>query len=198
MRISSRLRTVHWALACVWIVAGWQGAAALPQGPDDIDRAAVLQAFTERTERYVRLRARLEEPLPSFDARRDPWSLMLTRRYLASAIRTARSNAHQGDIFTRPVAEMFRDVIAQAIYDVDIEGLVDGDIEADGFIVDLAVNEPIPAWAMDAVPRALLHRLPSLPAAIEYRIVSGTLILWDVHAEILIDALPGAFFVEVE
>lgn len=195
MRISTRPRTVHWALACVWIVAGWQGTAALPQEPDGIGRATVLQAFTERTERYVRLRTRLEDPLPSFDARRDPWSLMLTRRYLASAIRTARSHARQGDIFTPPVSEMFRDVIAQAIYDVDIEGLIEGDLEADESIVDLTVLEPIPAWAMEAVPHALLNRFPSLPAAIEYRVVSGALILWDVHAEILIDALPDAFLV---
>lgn len=196
MRISIRPRPGHWALACVWLVAGWPGAAALPQGPDGIDRATVLQTFTERTERYVRLRARFEEPLPSFDPRRDPWSLMLTRRYLASAIRTARSHARQGDIFTPPVVAMFRDVIAQAIYEVDIEGLVDGDLEDDELVVDLTVNEPIPAWAMEAVPDLLLYRLPSLPAAIEYRIVSGALILWDAHAEILIDALPGAFLVE--
>jgi hypothetical protein len=121
---------------------------------------------------------------------------MLTRRYLASAIRTARSSAHQGDIFAPPVAAMFRGVIAQVIYDADIEGLVDGDPEGEEPVVDLTPNEPIPVWAMDAVPDALLDCLPSLPAAIEYRIVGGALILWDTHAEILIDALPGAFLVE--
>jgi hypothetical protein len=170
-------------------------AAAAQQAPDAIGQADAMRMFNTRVERYVRLRARLEEPLPAFDARRDPWSLMLTRRYLASAIRTARSSAYQGDIFTPPVAQLFRGLIADASYDVDIEGLVDGDLEADEFVVDLTVNEPIPAWAVDAVPHALLLRLPSLPAAIEYRIVSGALILWDVHAEIVIDALPDAFLV---
>lgn len=196
MRISSRPRTVHWALACVWIVAGWHGAAALPQGTDDIDRATALQTFTERTDRYVRLRARLEDPLPSLDARRDPWSLMLTRRYLASAIRAARPYARQGDIFATPVAQAFRGLIGQAIHDVDIEGLVDEDLEAADFLVDLAVNEPVPAWAIHLVPAALLECLPPLSAAIEYRIVSGNLILWDMHAEIVIDALPDAFLVQ--
>ena len=192
----SSTRTAPWALACLWIVAGWHSAAALLQGPDDIDRATALRAFTERTERYVRLRARFEEPLPSFDPRRDPWSLMLTRRYLASAIRTARSYAHQGDIFTPPVAEMFRDVIAQAIYDVEIEGLVDEEFEAAGFMVDVVVNEPVPAWALQDVPDALRGRLPPLPDAIEYRVVDGNLILWDTHAAIVIDALRGAFVVQ--
>jgi hypothetical protein len=196
MRISSRPPTIQWVLACVWIAAGWQGAAAPTQGPGGIDRATVLQTFTERTERYVRLRARLEDPLPAFDARRDSWSLMLTRRYLASAIRTARSSAHQGDIFTPPVAQLFRELIADAVYDLDIEGLVDEEFEAADFAVDVAVNEPVPSWAMQDVPEPLLRRLPTLPDAIAYRIVGGTLTLWDMHAEIVIDSLPDAFLVQ--
>jgi hypothetical protein len=32
-----------------------------------------------------------------------------------------------------------------------------------------------------------------LPGAIEYRLVGDALILWEVHAGILIDALPSAF-----
>jgi hypothetical protein len=196
MRISSSPRTVHWALACVWIVAGWHGAAALPQGPDDIDRAPALQTFIERTDRYVRLRARLEDPLPSFDARRDPWSLMLTRHYLASAIRAARPYARQGDIFAPPVAQVFQGLIGQAIHDVDIEGLVDEDLEAADFVVDLVVNERVPTWALQDVPDALRGRLPALPDAIEYRVVGGNLILWDMHAEIVIDVLPDALLIE--
>lgn len=148
MRISSSPRIVYWALACVWIVAGWHGASALPQGPDGTDRVTALQVFTAQTERYVRPRARFEEQLPSFDARRDPWSLMRTRGYLASAIRTARSYAHQGDVFTPPVAAMFRDGMAQTSHDVDIEGLVDEDLEAPDYLVDVVVNEPVPAWAL--------------------------------------------------
>jgi hypothetical protein len=35
--------------------------------------------------------------------------------------------------------------------------------------------------------------LPPLVPAVEYRIVDGALILWDTRAEIVIDALPGAF-----
>lgn len=74
---------------------------------------------------------------------------------------------------------------------IDIEGLVgeDGDVP----LVDLGVNEPIPLWAMRPVPNALLERLPPLPHAIGYRLVADALILWDTHAEILIDALSGTF-----
>jgi hypothetical protein len=152
-----------------------------------------VRAFTHRVEQYVALRGRLEEPLPGFDARRDPWSLLLTRRYLASAIRTARSRASLGDIFMPDVAPLFRTAIANAVAETDVEGLGNDGLAPGEFAVDLVINEPVPAWAMAAVPPALLARLPRLPDNVEYRLVNGTLVLWDAHAELLIDALPDAF-----
>lgn len=196
MRTPSNRQRLYGTLACVWLLAGWQDAAALPQGSGDPGQVAAVHTFSDAIGRYARLRARLEEPLPSFDARRDPWSVMLTRRYLASEIRAARPHARQGDIFAPPVAQVFRRVIGQAIRNAGSGGLVDKDLDVSDFLVDLAVNEPVPAWAILLLPEALLDRLPPLPAAIEYRIVNGNLILWDLHAEIVIDALSDAFVVQ--
>lgn len=185
--MSSVARQVCGPLACAWlVVAAAQGQQSLPPN-------AGLQSFHENVARYAALRARLEEPLPRFDdPRRDEWSVMLMRRYLASAIRTARRGAEPGVIFA-PAAATLREILARAIYEIDIEGLVDVVPGEDGFVLDLALNEPIPAWALKPVPRPLLERLPPLPVAIEYRLAAGALILWDTHAEILIDALPDAF-----
>jgi hypothetical protein len=175
------------ALVCVWLIA------AAAQGQQPLPPDAGLQSFDENVARYAALRAGLEEPLPAFDdPRRDGWSVMLMRRYLASAIRTARRGVEPGEVFA-PAAGAFRDTIARAIYAIDIEGLVDVGPGEDGFVLDLVLNEPIPVWALLPVPQPLLERLPPLPAAIEYRIAAGALILWDTHAEILIDALPDAF-----
>ncbi len=181
------------ALACAWLLGGWAGAASRDQGPEALDRAAALRTFTEKVERYASLRARYEAPFPSFDVRRDPWSLRLQRAYLASAIRTARRQVRLEDIFTEPVARMFREDIGVAVYEVDMEGLVGEDFDV--ALVDLAVSEPVPLWAMRPVPDALLERLPPLPGAMEYRLVADALILWDTHAEILIDALPRALVI---
>ncbi len=170
------------------VLSAWSGVAAPARAQDDHGSAARI--FTQRVERYVRLRARLEEPLPPFDPRRDPWSLLLTRRYLASAIRTARAYVKPGDIFGPPVDGLFHEVITRATDDIDIEGLVDAGAESP---VDLMVNEPVPDWALGPVPRKLLERLPAVPAGISYRLACGALVLWDEHAEILIDALPDAF-----
>lgn len=85
---------------------------------------------------------------------------------------------------------MLREDIGEAIHELDIEGLLDEDFDI--ALVDLVVTERVPRWAMRPVADVLLERLPPLPGAIEYRLVGDALILWDVHAEILIDALPRA------
>jgi hypothetical protein len=156
------------------------------------DPGLAFQSFSERVDRYARLRARFEEPLPAFDEWRDPWTLLLMRRYLASAIRTARSDAQLGDIFTPDVSIAFRALIRSAVYESDIEGLVDDDLQLDDFVIDLRVGEPLPRWSVKPVPDVLLARFPRLPADIEYRLVGQSLVLWDSHAEVLIDALSSA------
>jgi len=171
------------------LVLAWTGVAAFSQAAGD-DQAA-MRVFAERIDRYARLRSRLEEPLPAFvEERRNAWSSILTRRYLASAIRTARPRAQLGDIFGPPVAAALRRVLVSTIHEIDVEGLVK---DEPGVAVDLAVNEPVPAWALSQVPGPLVARLPALPEGIEYRMVNGILILWDRHADIVIDALPHAF-----
>jgi hypothetical protein len=74
--------------------------------------------------------------------------------------------------------------------------MVDSPVGMGDFLVDLVVNEPVPEWAMTKLPAALLAVLPALPDAIEYRLVDGALILWDVHAEILIDWLADPVLVD--
>ena len=177
-------------LACLAPLEADQRAAAQPQADAD---AVARQEFAEGIERYATLRARLEEPLPAFESRRDSWSLFVTRRYLASSVRTARARAVIGDVFTPDVAALFRTVIERAVYEIDIEGLVDEELDDDAFLVDLIVNEPVPTWALQRLPATLVDRLPALPDAIYYARVGTSLILWDDHAEILIDALPEAF-----
>ena len=155
--------------------------------------AAVRTQFAAQIARYSMLRARLEEPLPSFDVPRDSWADFLTRRYLASAIRTARAQARTGDIFTPEVAALFRSTVDRAVYELDLEGLVDEELEDADFLVDLVANEPVPKWALQPLPAALVARLPVLPEAIYYARVGTSLILWDAHADILIDGLRDTF-----
>ena len=178
------------AVACGAFLTGGQGKAA-PQTTGTSDPPVAVTMFADRIAEYVTTRARLEGPLPAFDERRDSWSQMLTRRYLASAIRAARPSVRKGTIFSPLVADYVHEVIARTLTPQERLALIAaGDDEG---YVPLAVHEPVPAWAMQPVPTALCQALPSLPAGIEYRVVAPDLILWDAHAEIVIDVFSGAF-----
>jgi hypothetical protein len=57
---------------------------------------------------------------------------------------------------------------------------------------DLVLNEPLGEGASCPVPVLLLEALPPVPGGLEYRVVGPDLVLWDVHAEIVIDVLRDA------
>ena len=117
----------------------------------------------------------------------------MNRRYLASAIRAARRDAKEGDIFTPDVADLFRSRLAEVMPVRDVAAMV-GAFGDESWPVDApVVNEPFREDASQAVPALMLQALPPLPGGIEYRIVGTDLVLWDVHADIVIDVLPDAF-----
>jgi hypothetical protein len=181
--ICVRLRTLVGATLLVSLMP----AAAFSQEPGD---AAALAVFTSRVDAYARLRGRLEEPLPPFDERRSSFSQLVARRYLASALRSARGGAQPGCLFGPPVEPVLRRRIIERIYAIDVEGLSGWDTETD---VDLVIGEPLPAWAALPLPSSLSDVVPALPPAIEYRMSGGALVLWDARAQIVIDLLPQAF-----
>jgi len=178
------------SLAGATVLASLVPVAAFAQGP--IAGTTVGAVFTSRIEEYARLRGRLEEPLPALDEKRGARPAMLTRRYLASAIRAARPRARGGTVFAPPVGDAFRHLIAQRLSEVDPEGLSGWDEDLG---VGIVVYEPVPAWSRLPIPDEYLGLFPELPDGIDYRMVNGALVLWDLHAEIVIDALPSAFVV---
>lgn len=51
----------------------------------------------------------------------------------------------------------------------------------------------VPGGATHEVPAILLQRLPPLPEDVEYRILDHDLVLWDIHADLVVDFVPFAF-----
>jgi hypothetical protein len=182
------------AIIAVAIVLSAHAGILSAQEPASNARAAVMEKFARRVDAYVTLHRRLEEPLPPMTREAGSWSMFLAKRYLASAIRTARSKAMQGDIFDPDAATMFRELIAEAPSDPDLEALVrelyTPSLRAPAF--DLTVNEPYSGVTRET-PSIILKRLPALPEHVEYRIVGHDLVLWDVHADIVVDYVPNAF-----
>lgn len=193
MRARPGSRQILLALACVAALGPLASASARQPASDD--RAAALRLFSQRVDAYAALHRRLEGPLPPLTPTKEVLRNDAARQLLANAIRQARPAAKQGDIFEPAVAMVFRALVAGALKGRDIEG----------FLVELSeehpsmhgvrpvVNAPLPAGATHEMPAVLLHVLPALPEDVEYRIVDHDLVLWDIHANLVVDFIPNAF-----
>jgi hypothetical protein len=152
-----------------------------------------LSVFHSRIENYAALHRRLAGVMPPMETRPDVLSLRINRKALAAALRAARPNAKAGDIFGGPVEETFRCLVARA--ERNSEGWLSGiDEEFDppaGFRP--FVNESYPPDLLAEVPYFLQLLLPAVPEEIEYAVIDRDLVLWDIYAEIVVDALPNAF-----
>ena len=155
------------------------------------DSDAALRQFQERVESYAALHRRLA-PRPPANAATEPIAKLLTRNYMAAAIRSARNEAQQGDMFTPEVATLFRWALADSI----------GERDGEAFLAELnagepmprgmhpTVNEPYTMTPLYRVPPEVRLGLPPIPAEVDYRIAAHDLVLWDIYAGIVVDFVP--------
>ena len=156
------------------------------------DADAAMRQFQERVESYAALHRRFAPP-PAAIASTDPLSKLLSRSYLAAALRSARRFAQQGEIFTPDVATLFRWALADSI----------GERDGEAFLVELNggepmprgmhpdVNEPYTMTPLYRLPQEVRLGLPPLPAELDYRIAAHDLVLWDIYAGVVVDFIPN-------
>jgi len=157
------------------------------------DADAALRQFQERVESYAALHRRLAPP-PAAIASTDPISKLLTRNYLAAALRSARRYAQQGEVFTPEVATLFRWTLADSIGERDGETFLaelnGGEPMPRGVHPD--VNEPYTMTPLYRVPQDVRLGLPPIPPELDYRIAAHDLVLWDIYAGVVVDFVPDA------
>jgi hypothetical protein len=199
----SRIQTT--ALAVMLFAAGTSIGAQTPSlTPVSDDPATFLQdlvaaqAFEDRVAQYVTLHRLLEGPLPPLRMARDMTRNQASMKALALRIQLARARAQQGDIITADAARLFKRSIDSALTRTQWEAIFDEmAMDEEGIPVtppvlrvDMEWPEQVP---FDFVPPQLLRVLPPLPAELQYRIIGRALVLWDHHANLIVDFLPGAF-----
>jgi hypothetical protein len=155
------------------------------------DADAALQVFHERVESYAALHRRLAPP-PATATGTDPLSKLLTRQYLASAVRSARRYAQQGEIFSPEIATLFRWMLADSIGELDGEHFltaINGSVPVPRGLHP-TVNETYTMLPLYRIPSDVRLGLPKLPAELDYRLAGHDLVLWDIYAGIVIDFVP--------
>lgn len=169
------------------------GALRLPvaggpqQAPSEGPDSPAFREFGQRVQDYLKLR----KSLPSERTTKHPEEITGRRKYLALAIREARSSAKQGDIFSPEISEAFLKVIRSTLQGTSVRRTIrQGEPQASRRLtVNGAYPEHLPTTT---VPPTLLLRLPQLPEKISYRIVGRDFVLQDTEARLVIDFIPDA------
>lgn len=172
-----------------WLVTpAW---AQLPAGADD-----AVARFTAATHDYALAHRRVEQQLGPMAVTANPEEIYRAIERMAAAMKAARPNAKQGDLFTPALAPVLRSRIATSLVmhgftreDVRVAELAEG---IDSTRVTLRVNESFPWVFASPMFPCVLAALPALPPELQYRIVGDSLALIDVHAGLILDVLPDA------
>jgi hypothetical protein len=193
-----RLRPVA-AAALAALIAVMPAAAAARAGlqaaPQRVNpNARAIADFQEEVNEYIELHRRLEKTLTPVPRDATPEMIDKYQRDLGRLIQQARKNDRVGDIFESNVRPVLRKLLAGLFNGPDGRKLRLAVAEENpGESVRLVVNGRYPdTIPLSSVPPQVLQTLPALPEELEYRFISSTLILLDVHAHIIVDYMTGA------
>ena len=150
--------------------------------------AAVLE-FHKRIDAYMKVHKEADGKVPSLKRTDDPVEISTREKALAEMIMTLRAGAQPGDIFAKEFQPYFVNILQE---DFKTRSAADRSALMDELPkgVKVSVNTIYPTTVpLITFPAALLRKLPDLPPELEYRMVGRHLILRDVKANLIVDAL---------
>ena len=166
------------------------GAADTPRGGP-----ATLHEFKASIHQYVQLHRQIELQLPPLHVRSDAQDIVESSNAMASALRTARAAAREGDVFTPAVAALLRARVSGAL---TARGFLPEELIA-ATLEEADENAPLPVvngrfpWTRGAAMwPCVIDALPALPDELQYRIVGNDLVLVDTHADLVVDIMRNA------
>ena len=150
--------------------------------------AAVLE-FQKRIQAYMKVHNEAEGKVPNLKRTDDPVEISAREKALAETIMTLRAGAQPGDIFAKDYQPYFIKIVEDHFKmrtAADRRALVHEMPKG----VKVSINTVYPTTLpLITFPGPLLRSLPDLPPELEYRIVGRHLLLRDVKANLIVDAL---------
>ena len=154
-----------------------------------------LAEFDARVKKYAALRDELNKGAAKQRETEHPEKIADAQQALAARIRAERAGAKPGDIFTPPIQERIRRLLAPEMKGVDGKN-TRGSIWDEGpgpGAFKLEVHSSYPKdQPLGTVPPNVLKALPPLPESLEYRFVYRHLAIRDQQANLIIDFMPAA------
>ena len=191
-------RWVPWrfVLAAGLVVAASVVSAAsgrTAQAPGVNADAAVLADFMKRVEAYATLRQKVDGTLKEPPQDR-PEAFADHELELARLMQRERRDAKAGDIFTKPMRNIVRRLLAGVFRGADGREIKKSILDEETGHITLRVNAQYPEGApLSTMPLQILQGLPKLPDGLEYRFIGERLILLDGHARLIVDVVGRVF-----
>jgi hypothetical protein len=169
--------------------------SAQTQSPDQ------LKDFQARIDNYMEIHKKARASVPALPKETtDAAKIASHQQQLAARIRSLRSNALAGEVFSPANRQMVVTTIKQKTEGKDGAGakatiLGEGNPKSgeSPAQINLAVNSTYPTSApLSTMPPSLLMALPTLPQGLEFRFVGRNLILLDTEANLIVDFIPNA------
>jgi hypothetical protein len=165
-----------------------------PQPPFVNADAATLADFTKRVDAYMVLHRKVDATLqePPRDGR--PEAFIEHERAFARFIQKERPSAKAGDVFTKPMRNVVRRLLASVFRGPSGREIRKSILDEDTAHIALQVNAQYPEGApFSTTPLEVLQGLPKLPDGLEYRFIGDRLILLDAHARLIVDVVTRVF-----
>jgi hypothetical protein len=156
--------------------------------------AAVIADFMKRVEAYAALRQKVDGTLkePPRDGR--PEMFADHEIELVRLMQRERRDAKAGDIFTKPMRNIVRRLLAGVFRGAEGREIKKSILDEETGHITLRVNAQYPEGApLSTMPLQILQGLPKLPDGLEYRFIGERLILLDGHARLIVDVVGRVF-----
>jgi hypothetical protein len=179
------VRVIAW-LVIASLTAGCAGRSAAPAAsPDPVP---ALRSFDARVREYVTLHREVEQKLPKLGREATPEEIDKNQRELGALLRSARSEAKPGELFTPDVQEFLARLFAQVFRGENGKNLLGSIMDENPGLPEFTVNDRYPdAVPLSTMPAEILDALPELEEDMEYRFIGRRLALIDSHAHIIVD-----------
>jgi hypothetical protein len=158
-----------------------------------VQQKEVVKNFNKQVKGYVEQRNAVKKKIPALPKEAKPEQITAYQAAFVAAMRTARVNAKQGDLFDPEIASHIRTLINQEFKGLEKAELKKTVLEADTKGVLVRVNYPYPdEKEFTQIPPTLLLKLPQLPKELKYRFVNRYLLLVDTDNDLIVDYMPRA------
>lgn len=160
-----------------------------PDGqPVNAQGAATLE-FQKKIQEYMKIHNEAEGKVPNLKRTDDPVEISAREKALGEMIMTLRPGAQPGEIFAKEYQPYFIKIVEEDFKKrsvADRKALVHELPKGAKVSINTVYPTTLP---LITFPATLLRALPDLPPELEYRIVGRHLLLRDVKANLIVDAL---------